>query len=280
MSRMVRSRVWGAFLRASLVALIVALPQLLLGQGSGGAAQVVVLMALLAALYIFSEYAAQAPSILEFRDARPYNRLRLGALVAALLVACAMLRPDWSDAPAAQPIRWLGEAWARLLDLPWSPVHHLLATLPSGASPRLGDALFAAAAAAYGLSLLMVLTFALVIRLQRWPGHSAFNVWVNLPQFDPTSGGDVVQRLQQNALVNVSLGLLLPLILPIVADVLQVAFAGSRLQSPAALVWVVVAWAFVPASLAMRGLALHRLAQMIAAHRARLHRGSDFAQLA
>lgn len=278
MSRIVRSRAWGAFLRASLVALVVALPQLLLGQGSGGAAQVVVLVALLAALYTFSEYAAEAPSVLEFRDARPYNRLRVGTLLAAVAVACAMLRPDWSHAAAAQPVRWLGETWARLLDLPWSPVHHLLSTLPPGADARLAQALFAAAAAAYGLSLLMVLVFALVIRLQRWPGHSAFNVWVNLPQFDPTSGGDVVQRLHQNALVNVSLGFLLPLIVPIVADVLRVAFDGPALRDPAALVWVVVAWAFIPASLAMRGLALHRLAQMIAAHRVRLQRASGLAQ--
>ncbi len=271
---MVRSRAPGALLRASLVALIVALPQLLLGQESGGAAQVVVLVALLAALYTFSEYAAEAPSVVEFRDARPYNRLRVGTVFAAVLVACAMLRPDWSHAAAAQPVRWLGETWARLLDLPWSPVHHLLSTLPPGADPRLVQSLFAAAAAAYGLSLLMVLAFALVIRLHRWPGHSSFNVWVNLPQFDPTSGGDVVQRLHQNALVNLSLGFLLPLIVPIVADVLRVAFEGPHLHNPAALVWVVVAWAFIPASLAMRGLALHRLAQMIAAHRARLQRAS------
>lgn len=280
MSRIVRSRALGAFLRASLVALIAALPQLLLGHGPGGASQVVVLVALLAGLYTFSEYAAEAPSLVEFRDARPYNRLRVATLLAALVVACAMLRPDWSSAAAAAPVRWLGEAWARVLDLPWSPVHHLLSTLPDGATPELAGALFAAAAAAYGLSLLMVLAFALVIRLRRWPGQPAFNVWVNLPQFDPTTGGDVVKRLQQNALVNVSLGLLMPLFVPIVADVLQVAFEGAVLRDPAALVWVVVAWAFLPASLAMRGLALHRLAQMIAAHRARLHRASGFAQAA
>jgi hypothetical protein len=274
MSRMVKSRALGAALRASLVALIVALPQLLLGQGSGGAAQVVVLVALLAWLYTFSEYAAEAPSVLEFRDARPYNRLRLGTLLVAVVIACAMLRPDWSHAPAAQPVRWLGETWAWLLELPWSPVHHLLSTLPPGTDPQIVQNLFAAAAAAYGLSLLMVLAFALVIRFHRWPGHSSFNVWVNLPQFDPTAGGDVVQRLHQNALVNVSLGFLLPLIVPIVADVLRVAFDGPYLRDQAALVWVVVAWAFIPASLAMRGLALHRLAQMIAAHRARLQRAS------
>ena len=259
------------------MALLVMLPQLLLGHG-GGPAQLSTLMALMAALFTYGEYKARAPSVMEFRDARPYNRIRVGALAAALLVACAVLRPDWSDAAAARPFRWLGETWAGLLDLPWSPVHHLLSTLPQGGDPRLAQAVFAAAASAYGLSLGMVMVFGLVIRLHRWPGTPAFNVWVNLPQFDPTAGGDVVQRLQQNALVNVALGLLLPLIVPMVANVLAVPFDGPLLRDPAALVWVVVAWAFIPASLAMRGLALHRLAFLIAARRDSLRRAAGLPQ--
>lgn len=270
MSRLVGSRAPGAFLRACLVALMVALPQLVLGQGAQNNPPLVMLFALMAAVFTFSEYAARSPSLVEFRDARPYNRLRFAAILAALLVASAMLRPDWSDAPLAGPVRWLGEVWGDLLDLPWSPVHVLLRTLPPGADPRLVEAVFAAAAAAYGLSLLMMLAFAVVIRVRSWPARSDFNIWVNLPQFDPTSAGDVVERLQQNALVNVALGLLLPLIAPILADVLALPFEGAALGSPAALVWVVIGWAFIPASLAMRGLALHRLSQLIAVHRARL----------
>lgn len=277
MSRMVESRIPGALLRAAVVGLLAALPHLLLGRG-GGTGQIALLVALLAALFAFGEYRAAAPSLMEFRDARPYNRIRVGSLAAALLIACAVLRPDWSDAAAARPVLWLGEVWAGLLDLPWSPVHHLLSALPEGGDPGLERAVFAAAAAAYGLSLMMVLVFGLAIRLHRWPGTPGFNVWINLPQFDPTTGGDVVQRLQQNALVNVALGLLLPLIVPIVADILAVPFEGAVLRDPAALVWVVVAWAFIPASLAMRGLALHRLAQLIAARRDRLRRAAGLPQ--
>lgn len=273
--RLKGSRVPGAAFRAVLVALLVTLPQLLLGQGQGGAPQLVVLVAIMAALFTFSEYIARVPSVVEFRDARPYNRLMVVGVGSALLVACAMLRSDWSAAAMAQPVRWMGEAWSRLLDLPWSPVHHLLLTAPPEIDPRLMQVLFAVAAVAYALSLLTILLFAAAVRLDRWPGRSAFNVWVNLPQFDPTSGGDVVQRLQQNALVNLSLGLMLPLIIPIVADVLRIGFVGPALRDPAALVWVVVAWAFVPAGLAMRGLALNRLAQLIAADRDRLRRASS-----
>ncbi len=270
MSRLVESRAPGAFLRACLVALLVALPQLLLGHGRGGNPQLVTLVALMAALFVLNEYAARAPSLVEFRDARPYNRLRVATVLVAILVACALLRPDWEDVALARPLRGLGQLWAGLLDLSWSPVPALLRTLPVGTPGPLHDAIFAAAATSYGLSLLRVVLFALLVRVGGWPRLASFNVWVNLPQFDPTAGGDVVVRLQQNALVNVSLGLLLPLIIPIIAGrVLRVGFEGAALRDPAALVWVVVAWAFIPASLAMRGLALHRLALLITVHRRR-----------
>lgn len=270
-------RVAGAALRAGIVACLVALPQVLVGH-PGGSAQLSLLAAVLAAAFVFSEYLAEAPSLVEFRDARPYNRLRVAALGLALIAGSALLRPDWTGLAPVAALHDLGRLWARVLDLPWSPVHLLGAGLPRSTPPELAAAVATLATTAYGLSLVMVLAFATALRWSRWPGHAAFNMWVNLPQFDPTSGGDVVQRLHQNALVNVSLGFLLPLIVPIVADVLRVAFDGPALRDPAALVWVVVAWAFIPASLAMRGLALHRLAQMIAAHRVRLQRASGLAQ--
>lgn len=270
-------RIAGAALRAGAVALLVALPQMLLGS-PGGSAQLSLLVALFAAGFVFSEYAAEAPSLVEFRDARPYNRLRATVLGLMLLAGCLALRPDLAGAPPVAALRSLGDLWARLVDLPWSPLHLLLGGLGPAVPPGLHATVAAFAATAYGLSLLMVLTFAVALRGSRWPGQAAFNVWVNLPQFDPTSGGDVVQRLHQNALVNVALGLLLPLIVPIVADPLGMAFDGPLLRDPAALVWVVAAWAFVPASLAMRGLALHRLALMIAAHRARMRRAHGWPQ--
>ena len=35
-------------------------------------------------------------------------------------------------------------------------------------------------------------------------------MWVNLPAFDPTADGDGVDRLDQDARVNIALGFLLP----------------------------------------------------------------------
>lgn len=279
MARMLGSRVAMAALRAGFMSLLVALPQLLLGHGTPGTRQLVALFALMTGLFTFSEYAARAPSLVEFRDARPYNRIRAVALLAAVLLVSAMLHEHKADS-LLRTLHRGAQAWGEAVDLPFTPIHLLVGTLPHDVAPRLVAEIRAAATMAYAISLLMIGTFALAIRWGNWPGRGGFNVWINLPQFDPTAGGDVVQRLQRDAHVNLALGILLPLIAPLVANLLSVPFDGAVLREPAALVWMVVAWAFIPASLAMRGLALNRLAWLIAAHRARLRRAELLAQAA
>jgi hypothetical protein len=279
MSRIVRSRAPVAFLRAIFVALLVALPQLLLQPEHTQATQLVALAALLAGGFTFVEYVAPAPSLVEFRDARPYNRIRATFMILGILAACLMFRPGWEAQPLHDLLHHLGEVWHDGL-MPWTPVHLLVGSLPADADPHLVRSVQAAATAIYGLSLLMILTFLVVVRWLNWPGHGVFNVWVNLPQFDPMAGGDVVERLQHDARVNLALGLLLPMIAPMVADLLSAPFDGIALREPVALVWTLMLWAFLPASLAMRGLALHRLASLIASHRARLRQNDGFERLA
>jgi hypothetical protein len=172
------------------------------------------------------------------------------------------------------------ESFGAALDLPYSPVRLMVQTLPADIDPQVMGQIRAAVALAYAVSIVMVVAFATAIRYCNWPGRSGFNVWVNLPQFDPTTGGDVVERLQRDAHVNLVLGLLLPLIAPLAANILSVPFQGTSLTEPAALVWMVVAWAFIPANLVMRGLAFNRLAWLIAAHRARLRRAEVLAHAA
>ena len=68
-----------------------------------------------------------------------------------------------------------------------------------------------AAGLAYLVSLIALATFVVLVRVMGWPARQgAFNVWVNLPLFDPTAGGDVLYRLQRDARINIALGFLLP----------------------------------------------------------------------
>jgi hypothetical protein len=119
--------------------------------------------------------------------------------------------------------------------------------------------------------LLSIFCFALLIRLNQWPNRgSSFNVWINLPTFDPTTGGDVVKRLRRDSLVNVILGVFAPFVLPVVAVVAANHIEINVLSSPHALVWGITLWMFIPLSMLMRGLAMSRVADMIGQRRARL----------
>jgi len=100
-------------------------------------------------------------------------------------------------------------------------------------------------------------------------GNGPFNVWINLPTFDPTAGNDVVLRLQRHARINIALGLVLPFLLPGAVIVSEVLVKPLTLLSPMGFVWGIVLWAYVPASLVMRGVAMARVARMIRASRRR-----------
>lgn len=263
-SRMVLPRVAGASVRAAVMASLVAAPQLALGAAAPDGAQLVALFALMAALFTFSEYASAAPSLVEFRDAPPYNRMKVVALFAMLLLAALMLRGEGDRATLSLLLRALSDRLGALLDFPGSPVRlAVLALAPEEAEAALRP-LRAAAAATLAVGVSTVVAFAMMMRLRGWLERQDFNVWINLPQFDPTAGGDVVDRLQRVALANLALGILLPFLLPMLAGALGIGVVSE----PATLVWMVTAWAFVPASFAMRALALLRVAHRIAAARA------------
>ena len=69
------SHVAQSFLRGLLVAVFVLLPAILLPGISQDVAQAATLIALISAAVVMAEYAAY-PGLIEFRDAKPYNRMR------------------------------------------------------------------------------------------------------------------------------------------------------------------------------------------------------------
>ena len=80
------ARITGAAARGLLVAIMVAMPSMLLPAHVSPAPEIVVLLAILAAALTFAEYNSSFPSYIEFRDAPPFNRMRFGALFATVLV--------------------------------------------------------------------------------------------------------------------------------------------------------------------------------------------------
>jgi hypothetical protein len=136
--------------------------------------------------------------------------------------------------------------------------------LPDNTSPEHLALVRTAAGISYMISLMTLVVFVVVMRLLGWPSRmGTFNVWVNLPTFDPTTGGDVVDRLTRDSRFNIALGFLLPFLIPALVKLASASFTPITLESPHTLIWTMTAWAFLPASLFMRGVAMGRIASMI-----------------
>ena len=265
------SQLTGAMIRAFAVAVLVAMPALMLPNVSGDTAQIVTLLALVAGAAILAEYSAAYPGLIEFRDAPPYNRMRFILLFFLILFLSILARTDMMPTRFSLLLdalsQWLGHGF----DFAYSPVRLLVLALPSGLSEAHLVSVQAGASLAYAISVLGILGFLLSIAVGYWPRRrGSFNVWVNLPTFDPTAGQDVVQRLERDALVNMALGILLPFLLPVLLRLSELLIQPVTLETPLAFVWGISLWAFVPASLVLRGIAMQQVARLIREKRRQL----------
>lgn len=262
------SRLIGAVARSFLVFLLVMTPAIMIPILSEDAAQVIILVGLAAALLTFVEYASAYPCLYEFRDAPPFNRVRFASLFATVFLLSAMMRGQYEPSTLSLLVQTVGDRLGASIDFPYSPVRLVVLTMPPEFTVEQLFLVRAAAGLAYCISLVSLVVFFIVTRVSDWPLNSGcFNFWINLPTFDPTSGGDVVARLERDARVNVALGFLLPFLVPAVVASADTLFAGMKLDNPQALVWTVTAWAFLPASLFARGMAMGRVAAIIARKR-------------
>tara|TARA_R110002073_G_scaffold29430_3_gene92705 strand:- start:651 stop:1490 length:840 start_codon:yes stop_codon:yes gene_type:complete len=266
------SRLAGAILRAILVVLLIATPSVLLVNTSIDTTQIVVLVGLLAAAFTIVEYNSAYPSLVEFRDAPPFNRVRFFALYATVFALTVIARGEANPTTITLFFEAIGSRIGELIDFPYSPVRLVVLMMPEDADAALIDSVRTAAGLSYLVSILSLAIFVLILRGTGWPRQlGGFNVWTNLPTFDPTAGGDVVDRLNRDGQINLILGFLLPFIIPAFVKLASDMFNPISLANDHTLIWTMTAWAFLPASLLMRGIAMMRVAQMIADQRARAY---------
>lgn len=262
-----------AVVRAILVMIVISTPSLLLPATSPDGTQVVMLVALFAAGFTFSEYAATYPGLIEFRDAPPFNRVRvIGIFVTLFLLSLVAGTPDRSGT-LALIVNATGLVLAHALDFSYSPIWLLQVFLPEGATQADLTMLRTMGGLSFLIGLVTIVIFAILMRLKSWPNrNSSFNVWINLPTFDPTAGGDVVARLTRDSRINLILGMLLPFLMPVLASYGVGNLGVSLGSSPQVLVWMVTLWSVLPVSLLMRGMAMGRIAHMITERRKQLVR--------
>ncbi len=270
------SQIPGALSRAILIAMMVATPSLLVPSTGPDTAQIVIVLSILAGFMTFIEYYGKYPSIIEFRFAPPFNRLKFFALSAILIVLSLICRGTTDPTGWTVLLTNMGTALGEAVDFPYSPVRMVVLMMPADADQALIDLVRTASGISYTVSLVMMFIFLTLVRLLGWPSRNgAFNVWVNLPLFDPTGGGDVLYRLRRDAGLNVVLGALLPFLIPAAVRAASDMIDPISIANPQTLIWTMTAWAFLPASMLMRGIAMSRIADMIEQKRRRAYAEDD-----
>lgn len=267
------SKFVGAFLRAAIVVLVVSMPSLVLPGTTPEGAELVVLLALVLAAFTAIEYSSSYPALIEFRDAPPFNRLRLLSLTLILFVL-SMVASGVHDSSLVLGLNAIGLLFGQVLEYPGSPLAAVIHHLPTQSPFMTPVQVKVMAGLAIFITLSALSIFAILLRTQKWPDPGrAFNVWINLPTFDPTAGGDVINRLIRDARVNAILGFTITFILPTAGLMISDHLGIRILTSSHGLVWGIALWMFLPLSLFMRALAMARIAAMIRVHRARLTAG-------
>lgn len=258
------SRLPGATIRAMLVMALAVLPSVLVPGVSVDARQMAALVALFVGLMTVLEYNADAPSLIEFRDAPPFNSCRFAVLAAGVVLLALALRDAVAPNALTGLVAALADLSGQVMDHGPSPVALASGLLAGGAENAGWPVLRAAAGLTYGVMVIGVGASVAVLVASGWPWRGpAFNVWVNLPTFDPTAGRDVVRRLGRDAAINLALGIMLPFLVPMAVQRLAGGFSADTLLQPQTLIWTMAAWAFLPASLLLRGVAMLRVAQMV-----------------
>ena len=263
------SRATAAGVRAFLVMILIVMPSVILPGIGTDTKQIVALVALFGGALVFFEYNAVYPSLIEFRDGAPYNRVRYLMMLSIVVILSAIVADIESSTTVSRFFHAVGLLIGASLDFPYSPVRLASYMLDDSATAAQIALVKIAAATAYLISLFSLALFVIVLKLVGWPStKAAFNVWVNLPTFGPTAGGDVVDRLVRDSHANLAVGFLLPFVIPAVVALLTTGIPAETLTSPQTLIWAMALWAYLPAALIMRAVAMARIADMIRIKRA------------
>lgn len=260
---------------------MVATPSLLLPPQAATTIEIVLLAAILAGSLSYIEYVSVYPSLVEFRDAPPINRIRFASLFVTVFALTVVVNHSIAPTSLSNAVNHLGSVLGLSLDFSFSPVHLAVLMLPAGESPDVIALVRSAAGLAYVISLLTIIAFIVIVRVSGWPVKTGvFNVWINLPLFDPTAGGDVILRLQRDGRINIVLGVLMPFLIPATVKLASVVTGPMVMSSANVLIWTISAWAFLPSSMIIRGIAMLRVAELIENKRRRAHAEAEELQTA
>ncbi len=153
------TRLTGAFVRTLLIMVLVATPSALLPGMTADAKQMVALIALFAGLLTFVEYNSAFPSLVEFRDAPPFNRIRFLMLFCTVFFLTVITRGQTIPSTLSDLITAIGTLIGHSMDFPYSPVRLATLMVADGATDAHIAEIRTAAGMAYLISLVALSVF-------------------------------------------------------------------------------------------------------------------------
>jgi hypothetical protein len=247
-----------------MVTLVILFPHLMIPSDNFHSLELLVLLAGLTGVLVWAEYASLLPCLISFRDAPPVNRLRFAFAVMMVVVVTAVFLNEAAPTNFTMLIASLGHNFGQVFDVPYTPVYLFFSQVPIDGTEQSILSLRGALALSYALSMILICVFVLTVKFKGWPHRKyQFNVWVNLPMFNPAGNGDVLFRLRREACLCIALGFTLPFLAPVVLGPVM-SIMGSALPAQSqGVVWIICIWAFVPANLVLRGVAVLRVAELV-----------------
>ena len=101
-----------------MVVMLIIMPFALLPDIDQDGTQIVALIAVFGALFTIVEYTARSPSLVEFRDAPPFNRVRFSALFATVLCLSVIFRGEIAPSEITALFQNSGSELGRAVDFP------------------------------------------------------------------------------------------------------------------------------------------------------------------
>lgn len=257
------TRLAGASVRAALVAAMIVLPAIVLPEISPNAADLAIISAAIAAAFVVFEYGFTTPSLIEFRFAAPYNRIRF-ALLGILLTGVAFaFRGPVEQTATTIAVSSFATTSAGIWEFTGSPLvffNALTRELETDGRLLLSNA----AALSLSLTVLALIVFSTIIWMFHWPLRTKnFNIWINMPNFDSNIGVETQQTLRRSALISMTIGFSLPFLIPQAALTFLGPLQPINSTNSLLLLWMIAIWCFVPAASVLRSVALYKVANLI-----------------
>jgi hypothetical protein len=252
-------RTLGAGIRALIVAIIIILPSALVSAGASQAQTLTFTFALVASAVVFVEYLVEAPAVLEFRFASPYNRLRI-LLMACLAIILSQGLANNVLNPGSGVISVVGAIAERVM-INWPSPATVLVNSFAVTTVDLNALLMRVASVGFVLAFLFTLIFGAYLWLGTWPlSNRGFNLWPNMPSFSARAGQKASTKILQVAILSLVLAVTLPYIIPYVVSYGRTSLGINYDDSYLILYWVLLLWSVLPAMALFRAISLMKLA--------------------